>query len=100
MELKIGEYFIPDGCSVIKVGRTIKVYPSMSKKKEGSDRCRRCIHFAIGNTKYGHAKTWVCDLKPKSVKHTPPEGYEGQHLYYAAKYYDMPCENYVRREDK
>lgn len=43
MELKIGEYTIPDGCTIKRVGNTIKVY---AKKQVDTSilRCRDCKH--------------------------------------------------------
>lgn len=45
MELKIGEYIIPDGCTIKRVGNIVKVY---AKKQVDTSilRCRDCKHCA------------------------------------------------------
>lgn len=46
MELKIGEYFIPEGCTVKMVGKTIKVY--QKKLRDPSIlRCRDCKYCSL-----------------------------------------------------
>ena len=50
MELKIGEYTIPEGCTIKREGNTVKVY----QKKQIDPtilRCRQCKYFFTDNKK-------------------------------------------------
>jgi len=88
MELKIGEYFIPDGCVVKLVGRTVVVYKRKSKKLAPTEyRCKDCKHRVKGKT-FGRQfyDTMVCELKSK-----------GNGLFYGAPLYGKPCEKFEKK---
>lgn len=91
MELKIGEYFIPDGCTAKKVGRTIQIYETVKKTLRKDDlRCKHCQYFIKGHS-VGHYLTEVCKMKPKGERRGIP-------YYFAANKYNMPCSNFKRKE--
>lgn len=88
MELKKGEYFIPDGCTAKFVGRTVVVYERRSKKLSPTEyRCKDCKHRVEGccfkNQRY---KTCVCEVKPK-----------GDGLFYGAPLYGIPCDKFEKK---
>lgn len=88
MELKIGEYFIPDGCTAKFVGRTVVVYKRKSKRLAPTEyRCRDCKHRVKGKTfSRQFYETMVCEEKPKQ-----------NGLFYCAPLYGMPCENFEKK---
>lgn len=90
MELQIGEYAIPDGCTVKVdvVGGTVVVYKRKSKKLSPSEyRCKDCKHRVKGRTfSTTRYETMVCELKPKK---------EG--LFFGAPLYGLPCEKFERK---
>ena len=87
MELKIGEYFIPDGCTAKFVGRMVVVYKRKSKKLAPTEyRCKDCKHRVQGHCfKRQHYDSDVCELKPK-----------GNGLFYGAPLYGKPCEKFEK----
>lgn len=104
MELQIGEYLIPDGCTIKRVGNTIQVY---QKKKDRLDvdeyRCKDCIHYTDGHAGLYHWTTMICDAKPKKLS-VPMEKRKANHkcfqyykLYFAAQKYGKPCEMFKLR---
>lgn len=97
MELKIGEYVIPENLTAKIEGRTLQVYERKDRKlRTDEPRCKNCIHYVGGKTTYGYWSTMVCDAKPKTVKYKPPKEFENMKIYYGANPYDMPCEKYER----
>ena len=88
MTLQEGEYLIPDGYTVKKVGRTLKVYKSKSNRlSEGDYRCKDCKHYVKGfDTISGWYETDVCDMIPKRLTK------EGRYAYKAVPKYNLPCE--------
>lgn len=88
MELQIGEYFIPDGCTAKLVGRTVVVYERKSKKLSPTEfRCKDCKHRVKGFCfKKQHYSSMVCELKPKT---------EG--LFFGAPLYGKPCEKFEKK---
>lgn len=86
MELQIGEYRIPDGCTAKIVGRTIMVYKCQRKTLMPNElRCKDCKHRVLGKS-VGYFDTWVCDLKPKKLKA------DKVMRFHAAPKYGKPCE--------
>lgn len=66
MELQIGEYFIPNGCTIKRVGQTIHVYKKQSNKLPPSEkRCRDCKFFGKGHTVSLYYLANVCLKNPK-----------------------------------
>ena len=101
MDLQIGEYVIPDGCTVRRTGNVLQVYKRRDKKymvNYDNPRCRNCIHFVSGHTKYGYWTTMVCDAKPKVLRKEETGYYKDMKLYFCARPYDKPCDKYVRKE--
>ena len=62
MELKIGEYTIPEGCTIKRIGNTIQVY--QKKQRDTSVlRCRDCKYCDENMNQWYHwylclARTW------------------------------------------
>ena len=95
-ELQEGEYAIPDGYSIKKVGRTLKVYKSKSTKlAEGEYRCKDCKHYVLG---YSSNSAWyetrVCELLFKRMTK------EGRPCYKAVNKYGKPCVNFELKKDE
>lgn len=98
-ELQIGEYFIPEGCTLKRIGNTIQVYRKKVKKlKEGDYRCKDCKHYICGHTCLSHWTTMVCELRPKELSQALErrkalnKRFKDYKLYRAAQAYNMPCE--------
>lgn len=87
MTLQEGEYLIPDGYSVKKVGNTLQVYKSKRNVlPEGEYRCKDCKHYVKGfSLNSGWYETNVCDMQPKRITK------EGRYTYKAAQKYGLPC---------
>lgn len=66
MELKIGEYTIPDGCTIKRVGNVVKVY---AKKQVDTSilRCRDCKHCVPHP--YGWSNIFNCMARTWGKKH-------------------------------
>ena len=97
MVIQEGEYLIPDGYSMCRFGRTIKVYKTKKNGlKEGDYRCKDCAYYTEGYTSNSHwYRTRVCSEQPKRMSSN------GQHmLYRAAKMYGKPCEKFMLRESR
>ena len=94
MKLKEGEYFIPDGYTVKRVGRTIQVYKPRTKGLiEGDYRCKDCVHYVEGYTSnIRWYKSIVCDVQLKR------EAKDGMMLYKGAKKYGKPCDNFELKQ--
>lgn len=105
MELQIGEYIIPEGCTIKRVGNIIQVYQKKKDRLEMCDfRCKDCKHYVGGHTGLYYWTTMVCDMKPKTLSHTMEKRKE-QHkdfqyykLYYSAQKYGKPCEHFEPKE--
>lgn len=92
MELKEGEYVIPEGYTVKRVGRTIQIYKTLKKTlSDGDLRCKDCQYFIRGHS-VSYYTTEVCKMKPKKEKN-------GVQYYFAANKYNMPCSNFKKRDD-
>lgn len=93
--LQEGEYLIPDGYSVKKVGRTLQVHKSKGKRLcDGEYRCKDCKHYVSGySSNSAWYETMVCELIFKRTTK------EGRPCYKAVKKYAMPCEKFERKED-
>lgn len=88
MLLDEGEYHIPAGMTVKKVGNILKVYKRKSKMlAENEYRCKDCIHNVMGCS-VGYWQTKVCEMKPKKPRK------DGVMLYKSTRKYDKPCENF------
>lgn len=87
MILQEGEYIIPKGYSIKRVGNTITVYKSKANViPEGEYRCKDCIHYNTGySLNSGYYPTMICDMQPKR------ESKDGRQLYKAAKKYGKIC---------
>lgn len=87
MELKEGVYFIPDGYTIKRIGRSIQVYKPRGKcLAEGDYRCKDCVHYVEGYTSNsGWYKSIVCDVQPKW------KAKDGRMLYKAAQKYGKLC---------
>lgn len=97
MELEIGDYVIPDGCSIMRSGRTLLVYETKSNKlKEGDYRCKDCIHYIKGySPNSGWFETTVCRMFPKRMSK------DGKRMLYKAAYkYGKPCDSFKMREEE
>ena len=83
MTLQEGEYLIPDGYTVKKVGKTLQVYKSKSRKlPEGVYRCKHCKHYVAGySPNSGWHETIVCDTVLKRIAK------DGRKLYKSANPY-------------
>ena len=91
----MGEYFIPDGCTVDRAGRLLTV--RRQKKRltgEGGDyRCQHCRHYASGHAVSNlYWTTTVCERKPKKI-------YKGTWLYYHVEATCRACDEFELRED-
>lgn len=65
-KLQIGEYFIPEGCTIKRVGKTILVYKKKSNKLPPSEkRCRNCKFFGKWHTVHLYYLANACLKKPK-----------------------------------
>ena len=105
MELQVGEYFIPDGCTIKKIGNTIRVYQKKKDKLDVKDyRCKDCIHYTDGHSGLYYWTTMVCDAKPKVLSSAMEKRRENhkdfQHfkLYFAAQKYGKPCNLFEARK--
>lgn len=103
-ELKIGEYFIPEDCTIKRVGNTIQVY---KKKKDrlsiDEPRCKDCVHYVEGHAGLYYWTTKVCDKKPKTLS-AEMERRKAKHkdfqyfkLFHAARKYEKPCSMFEKR---
>ncbi len=99
MELKIGEYLIPEGYTVKRIGNTLKVYRKKNRTLgEGEFRCKDCKHYVIGHSNLCYWTTTVCDAKPKVLsdamekKKKNHKDYRHFKLYFAAITYGKPCD--------
>lgn len=95
MYLQEGEYLIPDGYSIKRVGRTIQVYKSKTHLlSENDHRCKDCIHYVDGySLNSGWFMTKVCDAQIKR------ESKDGKRmLYHAAKKYGKICYKFEERK--
>ena len=64
--LQIGEYILPDECTIKRVGKIIHVYKKLSKKLPSSEkRCRDRRFFGKGHTVHPYYLANVCLKKPK-----------------------------------
>ena len=60
MELKIGEYIIPEGCTIKREGNTVKVYqkkqidPTILRCRQ----CKYCMRKSLFNVYICMARTW------------------------------------------
>ena len=90
MILQEGEYIIPDGYTLKKVGNTIQVYKSKSRKlPEGVYRCKHCKHYRRGySLNSGFYETFICDEAFKKIAK------DGRHLYKSAHPYTKPCDKF------
>ena len=89
MELKIGEYTVPEGCTIKIKGKIVSVYERKNKTLSPTEyRCKDCKHrikgYCFNNPRYS---SWVCELKPKS-----------NGLYYCAPLYGKPCDKFERND--
>ena len=94
MKLQEGEYMIPDGLSIKKVGRVLQVYRSKANHlSEGEYRCKDCKHYVRGfSSNSAWYETMVCDLLYKrSTK-------DGRPCYKAVNKYAKPCDKFVLKE--
>lgn len=86
MELKTGEYTVPEGCTVKIKGKIVSVYERKNKTLSPTEyRCKDCKHRVLGKS-VGYFDTYVCDLKPKKLK-----AYKVMR-FHAARKYGKPCE--------
>lgn len=94
MTLQEGEYFIPDGYSVKKVGRTLQVYQSKSNRlPKGEYRCKDCKHYVKGfSSNSAWYETRVCELIFKRTTK------EGRPCYKAVNKYGKPCDKFELKE--
>lgn len=94
MELKEGEYFIPDGYTVKRIGCTIHVYkPKPRGLIEGDYRCKDCVHYVEGYTSNSRwYKSLVCQMQPKK------QSKDGMVLYKAVSKYGKICDNFRLKE--
>lgn len=96
MTLKEGEYMIPDGLSIKKVGRILQVYKSKTNRlSEGEYRCKDCKHYVRGySSNSAWFETMVCELLYKrSTK-------EGRPYYKAVNKYAKPCDKFELKEER
>ena len=103
-ELQIGEYFIPDGCTIKRVGNTIHVYQKKKDKHKVEDyRCKDCKHYTSGHAGLYYWTTMVCDMKPKVLSQAMEKrkalhkDFQYYKLYYTAQKYGMPCNLFEAR---
>lgn len=91
-EITIGEYFIPEGCTVKRVGNTIVVYKKAPRGLPPNEvRCRDCIHFGKGHTIRPWYFTDVCFDKPKKK--------DGKiEYYFSTTATSKVCEHFVKKE--
>lgn len=82
-----GEYLIPNGYSVKRVGDKLTVYKSKRNVlKVGEYRCKDCKHYVKGfSTNSGWYETMVCEENPKRITN------DGRYTYKAVQKYGMPC---------
>ena len=94
--LQEGEYTIPPGYTIKKVGGVIRVYKSASKCLGPNDhRCKDCAHYVEGySLNSGWYKTKVCELQPKR-----PSKDGKRMLYKAAKKYGKPCDKFELKKN-
>ena len=96
MKLQEGEYMIPDGLSIKKVGRVLQVYKSKANRlSEDEYRCKDCKHYVSGfSSNSAWYETKVCELLYKrSTK-------EGRPCYKAVNKYAKPCDKFVLKEEQ
>ena len=99
-ELQIGEYFIPDGCTIRRVGNTIQVYQKKKDKLDIKDyRCKDCVHYVDGHTGLHYWTTKVCNMKPKTLLRLPEE-FKDFKLYFGAQKYEKPCDKFEARKEE
>ena len=96
MTLQEGEYLIPDGYSVKKVGKTLQVYKSKSNRLDKDEyRCKDCKHYVRGySSNSAWYETMVCDL---TLKRTTKEG---RQCYKAVNKYAKPCGFFEKIEEQ
>lgn len=96
MTLQEGEYFIPDGYSVKKVGQTLQVYKSKANRlPKGEYRCKDCKHYVRGfSSNSAWYETMVCELIFKRTTK------EGRPCYKAVNKYGKPCDKFELKEGK
>lgn len=85
MELKIGEYTIPEGCTIKREGNTVKVYqkkqidPTILRCRQ----CKYCMRKSLFNVYICMARTWGKKY-PRHYTVTPST---------------KACENFERKEE-
>lgn len=97
---------MPEGCTALKVGRTIKVYRKKKGKRAWDDyRCKDCVHYGMGHTGLSRWTTTVCDIRPKRLRESMMRKkashpiYSGYALYYHAKPYDFICDKFELKNE-
>lgn len=98
-ELQIGEYLIPEGCTIRRVGSTIHVYQKKKGKLDIKDnRCKDCEHYVDGHTGLHYWTTKVCEMKPKTLLRLP-EKFKDFKLYFGAQKYGKPCDMFELKKN-
>lgn len=88
MELKIGEYTIPEGCTIKRIGNTIQVYQKKKQRDTSVLRCRDCKYCDENTNQWYHwylclAREWGKDHKRN----------------YNIKPHFKACEKFERKEE-
>ena len=93
MTLQEGEYQIPDGYSVKKVGKILQVYKTKAKRLAKDEyRCKDCKHYVSGfSSNSAWYETMVCELMFKRTTK------DGRPCYKAVNKYAMPCEKFEHK---
>lgn len=85
MELKIGEYIIPEGCTIKRIGNTIQVYQKKKQIDTSVLRCRDC--------KYCENQWYHCYL---CLARTWGKKYKRNYIVRPSK---KACAKFERREE-
>ena len=97
MELQVGEYHIPSGCTIKRVGNIIRVYKKRKLRlSDGEYRCNDCKYYVSGHATYSRFTTMICKRKIKP--HKPLPDYMRKQfrfdIYYSANQYGKPCDKF------
>ena len=87
--LEIGEYRVPDDCTMKIKGKILRVVKCKDNRVH-EQRCRDCVFFAEGYTR--KVATWrsvVCLKKPKNATTC-----KGDPMYFSVTPYGMICQHF------
>ena len=92
MELQVGEYTIPEGCTLERTGKFVSIRPIHNYVNK--PRCYDCKHCGSGKATKGGFTTTICLIQPKHCVDR-----DGGTLYYHIGMRHLACEKFEKKED-